>query len=534
MVEQPSTGRRRWYGLLFIGVAVSMVIVDVTIINVAVPSIVNDLGLNSTTTLWVQATYTLTLAALLLTAGRLGDAVGRRRMVLIGVAVFVVGSVIAATAPTGTALVIGRFVQGIGGAAILPGTLSLINAEFRGKDRATAFAVWGSLIGGVSACGPLLGGWLTTTFSWRWTFGINIGLGAIAIAGIYFFVAESRSNSPARGLDPLGVVLAAMAPAAIAFGVVEGRTQGWWQATETGTLRVGQFSAVPMALALGVIAGTAFLVWETRQQRLHRPTLIDLSLFKVRTFASGNVVVFVVALGQLGLLFVLPLWLQSARGYTPTGVGLLLIALAVGAFLAAALTPLLAQWVGVIQVLRIGLVLEIVTLVIIGLTLSTTSSALLLVALLLAYGFGVGTAEAQLPGVILADVPVADSGQASGIQSTSQELGSALGIAVLGTVLLLSTGSTLANDLERTGIDPAQREQIVSTVTDSAGSAIPAITDPRVRAQAAAAFTDGARAASFTGAAILTLGLLTTISFRRRKAASTPSMNKDHTITRAS
>lgn len=529
-----STGSRgRWYGLLFIGVAVSMVIVDVTIINVAVPSIVNDLGLNSTTTLWVQATYTLTLAALLLTAGRLGDAVGRRRMVLGGVAVFVVGSVIAATAPTGTALVLGRLVQGVGGAAILPGTLSLINAEFRGRDRATAFAVWGSLIGGVSACGPLLGGWLTTTFSWRWTFGINIGLGAIAVVGIYVFVVESRSDSPARGLDPLGVVLAALAPAAIAFGVVEGRTQGWWKATETGTLRVGQFSAVPVALAVGVISGSAFLVWETRRRRLEQPTLINLSLFGVRTFASGNVVVFVVALGQLGLLFVLPLWLQSARGYTATGVGLLLIALAVGAFLAAALTPLLADWLGVVQVLRVGLFLEIVTLLTIGLTLSTTSSALILLVLLLAYGFGVGTAEAQLPGVILADVPIADSGQASGIQSTAQELGSALGVAVLGTVLLLSTGSALAHQLDATGFGTAQREQIVSTVTDSAGSAIPMITDPQVRTQAADAFTEGTRAASLTGAAILTLGLLTTISFRRRDPAAALDEDEDHTTTKA-
>ena len=526
-----TTDRRRWYGLLFIGVAVSMVIVDVTIINVAVPAIVTDLALNSTTTLWVQATYTLTLAALLLTAGRLGDAVGRRRMVMIGVGVFVAGSVIAAVAPTGMALVLGRLVQGIGGAAILPGTLSLINAEFRGRERATAFAVWGSLIGGVSACGPLLGGWLTTTFSWRWTFGINIGLGAIAIVGIYAFVAESRSNSTTRGLDPLGVVLAALAPAAIAFGVVEGRTQGWWKPTDTATLRLGDVSAVPIALAIGMTAGVAFVVWESRRQRQHRPTLIDLSLFGVPSFASGNVVVFVVALGQLGLLFVLPLWLQSARGYTATGVGLLLIALAVGAFIAAAFTPLLADRIGVAHVLRVGLVLEIATLLTIGLTLSTTSPALVLALLLLAYGFGVGTAEAQLPGILLADVPVEDSGQASGIQSTAQELGSALGVAVLGTVLLLSTGSALAAGLEESGFDTAQREVIVATVTDSAGSAIPAIADPDVQAQAQFAFTEGARAASLTGAAILTLGLLTTLSLRRRHPCDTSEADEEQTTT---
>ena len=163
--------RRRWVGLVFISVAVSLIIVDSTIVNVAVPSIVEDLGISSTEVQWVQEAYTLVFASLLLLFGSLADRFGRKRLMLVGVVVFAGSSVLAALAPTGELLILARLVQGVGGAMILPTTLSVINATFRGRERGIAFAVWGSTIGGMAAVGPLLGGWLTTDFSWRWAFG---------------------------------------------------------------------------------------------------------------------------------------------------------------------------------------------------------------------------------------------------------------------------------------------------------------------------------------------------------------------------
>ena len=181
--------RLRWVGLVFISIAVSLIIVDSTIVNVAIPAIVDDLGITSTEVQWVQEAYTLVFAALLLVFGSLADRFGRRRVMLIGVVVFAASSVLAAFAADGGMLILARLAQGVGGAMILPTTLSIINATFRGRERGIAFAVWGSTIGGMAAVGPLLGGWLTTAFSWRWAFGINIPLGIVIIIGVLLTVA---------------------------------------------------------------------------------------------------------------------------------------------------------------------------------------------------------------------------------------------------------------------------------------------------------------------------------------------------------
>jgi len=200
-----ASARRRWAGLVFISIAVALIIVDSTIVNVAVPSIVDDLGITSTQVQWVQEAYTLVFASLLLVFGSIADRVGRRRMLLTGVVVFALASVGAALASTGDLLILARFVQGVGGAMILPTTLSLLNATFRGRERGIAFAVWGSTIGGMAAVGPLLGGWLTTTFSWHWAFGINIPLGILIVVGVLLTVEESRGG--AAGIDVVGAIL---------------------------------------------------------------------------------------------------------------------------------------------------------------------------------------------------------------------------------------------------------------------------------------------------------------------------------------
>ncbi|GII79962.1 MFS transporter [Sphaerisporangium rufum] len=508
--------RRRWWGLVFISLAVAMVIVDVTIINIAVPAIVSDLRVGSTTTQWIQEAYTLTLAALLLSSGRLADLFGRRRLLLAGILVFVVGSVVAAVAAGGAMLVGARVIQGIGGAAILPTTLSIINATFRGRERATAFAVWGSTIGAVAALGPLLGGWLVGHFSWHWAFWINVFLGAIVTAGIVRWVGESRDAEGPRGVDVLGVGLSALAVAALVFGLIEGRGEGWFTALGGDGVLGSGLSPVPMAFGLSLGALLCFARWQRRRRRLRRSVVLDVSLFKIKTFAQGNLVVMVVALGQLGLLFVLPLWLQNVLGYSPLRAGAMITAVAIGAFVAAGVTPALAPRWGVPAVLRIGLVAEIAAFAVLAVSATPDASAWAIVPALTLYGFGVGTADAQLPSLILSDVPAAGSGQAAGTQGTAQEIGSAMGVAILGTLLFSMLSFHLDERLADAGVAADRRGPISEAVVGSAGTVIPAIPDLPVRRAAEEAFSAATRDAALAGGIVIILGLISTSVFRRR------------------
>lgn len=515
----PDMTRRRWAGLVFISIAVALIIVDSTIINVAVPSIVEDLGISSTEVQWVQEAYTLVFASLLLLFGALADRAGRRRVLLTGVTVFVLSSVVAAFAPTGGMLIGARFVQGVGGAMILPTTLSLLNATFRGKERAIAFAVWGSTIGGMAAVGPLLGGWLTTDLSWRWAFGINIPLGAIIIVGTLLTVAESKEHT-ARRLDLVGSALSVLLFGSLVFGLIEGRTYGWWTATTDFTVGGWTWplsvSPIPVAFAVSVASLAAFLAWTAHCSRTGRPTLLDIALFRIPSFRNGNLVALVVALGEFGIILSLPLWLQFVLGFSAFQTGLVLLALAGGSFVASGFAGAFAGRIRPVIIVRMGLAAEIVGVLWTGVVVAPDAAWGWLVPALFVYGLGVGLATAQLTGVILADVPVDRSGQASGTQSTSRQVGSALGVAILGTVLFSATGSVLSSSLDDAGVATDTADQVVTSVVDSAGATIQTLMDQAATSDygqaAAAAFSDGTRYAAFTAAAFLVIGLLASLS----------------------
>ncbi|MCU1538058.1 MAG: drug resistance transporter, EmrB/QacA subfamily [Humibacillus sp.] len=516
--------RRRWFGLVAISVAVALIIVDSTIVNVAVPNIVADLRLSSSQVQWVQESYTLVFAATLLIWGTLADRIGRRRMLLIGVAVFVVASGLAVVATSGETLIGARIIQGFGGAMILPTTLSIINVGFTGRERGIAFAVWGSTIGGMVAVGPLLGGWLTTSYSWRWAFGINLPLGLLIIGGILLFVEESRSARD-RGIDVVGALLSAVTFAMLAFGLIEGRTYGWWGTTKP--LELGSWtwtwslSPVPIAVLVMLVAGTVFVVRTLRRTAAGRPTLFSFDLFAIGSFRNGNIAALIVSLGEFGIVLSLPLWLQNVLGYTAFQTGLVLLGLAVGSFAASGISAGLSSRLAPASMVRAGIVAEIVGVAGLGLVIGPSTSWLAVVPCLFVYGFGVGLATAQLTGVVLVDVPVQRSGEGSGLQSTARQIGSALGIAVLGTVLFTTAGARLDSGLSDLGVPQAARSSIVTAVVDSAGGAIPALAaDPRTApAQAVAkeAFSDATRFAAFTAAGFLVLGLLATLSLGDRR-----------------
>ena len=520
--------RYRWWGLVAISLGVATIIMDATIVSVAIPSIVGDLGISSTEIQWVQEIYTLLFAALLLTWGRIADRRGRRRIMLIGVIIFVAASGLCAVADSGGILIAGRALQGLGGSMILPTTLALLNANFQGRERGIAFAVWGSTIGGMAAVGPLLGGWLTENASWRWAFGINLPVGLLVAAGLLLFVAESAEpdNGVLQRLDIGGALLSILGFGALVFALIEGRSYGWWTAAADAPFSVGSLSVVPLAFGVAVLALAAFVLEERRRTNAGKGVILDLSLFRIPSFANGNITALIVSFGEFGLILSLPLWFQNVLGYTAFQAGLALLPLAVGSFLASGAVAGLSRRLAPILVVRIGLGLEILAIAALALLIRPDSSAWLTSSLLLVYGMGVGLATAQLTSVVLADVPVARSGQGSATQSTARQTGSALGIAVLGTAFFTTlrdgTESRLSGDV---AANPALGSLVDSVDASSGGSIGALAADPQtsfIADAARTAMTDGTSLAAWIAAAALLVGLLSSLRIRPAAGGTGP------------
>ena len=509
-VSATATVPHRWWALVAVALGVSLIIMDATVVNVALPVIIEDLHLDSSQAEWMNAIYSLMFAALLLTVGRVGDIQGRRKLFLIGMVVFVIASIIAGFSATGPALIAARLLQGVGAAMILPSTLSTVNAVFHGRERAIAFAVWGSTIGGMAAVGPLVGGWLTTYYTWRWAFWINVPVGILVLVLIVLFVPETRDDSSPRKLDLYGVVLSTIGMAGIVFALIEGQNYGWWRQPD------GSISPVPIAMAIGLSFMARFWVVQRKRQRAGKIVLVDLRLLDVRSFRFGSIAALIVALGEFGLLFTLPLLLQNALGFSALGTGWLIVSLAVGTFVISGMTPQLTTRYGGRAVVRMGLAVEAIAVAGLAVTLSSSISGWLIACWLFLYGVGVGMATAQLTSVILAEIPVAESGQASGLQSTFRQLGSALGVAILGTLLITTLGRSTTSSLEAMGAPPAVVTQVSSAVSGSAGAVIPSLqADPKTEAYGDAASDAMIHASKVTtgiASVVIGLGLLATIA----------------------
>lgn len=508
----PSAGgtRSRWLALATIALGVSLIIMDATIVNVALPVVIRDLSLTASQAEWLNASYALAFAALLLTVGRLGDIRGRRRVFALGMVVFMVASVGAGAAQTGELLIAARVLQGVGAAFILPTTLSSMNALFRGRERAIAFAVYGSTIGGMAAVGPLVGGWLATDVSWRWAFWLNLPFGLLVLAGILWALPETRDPHAERHFDLVGALFIGLTMAGLVFVLIEAATYGWWHQPD------GSWSPVPIVALVAAGSLAAFIRRELVARRRGQTGVVDLGLFAFPSVRYGNVAAAIVAFGEFGLMFSLPLLLQGTLGYSALGAGWLLVSLAIGAFLASGVTPQLSRSLGQRAVVQIGLGLEAVAVAALALTISLTVPWWVLSLCLFGYGVGVGMATAQLSSIIMSEVPPAQGGQASGLQSTIRQLGSALGVAVLGTLLVTSLGSGTESRLAEAGMPVAARERVVEVVRGSAGAAIPGLAaDPATAPAAAAArasMVDASRTTSGFASLALLVGLIATMA----------------------
>ncbi len=413
---------RKWWTLLAVCLGTFMLLVDVTIVNVALPSIQDSLHASFAQLQWVVDAYALSLAALLLTSGSLADIFGRRLLFAIGLAVFTVGSLLCALANSPVFLVLARAGQGIGGAIMFATSLALLAQAFHGRERGTALAVWGAVTGAAVAIGPVLGGIITTGWSWRGIFFVNIPVGVVAMAVTIWRVAESR-DSERSGVDVAGFVLFTCALVGLVYGLIRAGEQGWGD------------PGVAICLASAAVLLAAFLVVE----RLRSQPMFNLSLFRVPTFAGGSVAAFAVNGCVYAMLLYIVLYLQDLLGYSALQTGLRLLIMSAVTLPAAVVSGRLSSRVPVRLLIGAGLALSGAGLLLMA-GLSADSGWTHLIPGLVLAGVGSGLVNPALASTAVGVVPHPAAGMASGINSTFRQVGVATGIAVFGTLLAARVG----------------------------------------------------------------------------------------------
>ncbi len=469
----------RWRALAVLAAGLSLIVLDGTIVGVALPAIIDDLGLDLTDAQWVNSLYAVVFAAFLLTFGRLGDRLGRRVLFAAGIAVFMLGSATAALASDAPGLIASRALQGVGGAMILPSTLSTVNATFRGRDRAAAFGVWGAVVSGMAAVGPLLGGVLVTFADWRWIFFVNLPLGVLVLVGTALWVPETRGRVVEPGWDVVGLATSAAGFGLLVFGLIEASQYGWWTPLadlEAGPLTwpaTAPISVAPVALGVGAWALVGFVAWEGHRARIGRSALLDLSLFRLASFSWGNLTAATVAAGEFALVFAIPLFLINVQGLDALGAGLVMAAMALGAFVSGAAARHLAARLTPPGVVVVGLGLELVGVALTAAAVVQGAPPWRVALAMVCYGVGLGLASAQLTSTVLVGVPTELSGSASATQSTVRQVGAALGTALAGTQLAAGLAMLLPARLaEVPGLDPTGVAELAEATVVTVGANI--------------------------------------------------------------
>jgi EmrB/QacA subfamily drug resistance transporter len=408
---------RRWWILAVLCVSLFMVTLDNTVLNVAIPSLIRELGVSTSQVQWVVDAYSLVFAGLLLTAGGLSDRFGRRRGVLIGLVLFGLGSAAAAFAASGAELIVTRGLMGVGGAFLMPGTLSILVQVFEPDERPKAIGVWGGISGLGIASGPVVGGVLVEHFWWGSVFLVNAPIALLALVAVCVLVPESRNANAAKP-DVVGAVLSTVGMVAAVWAVINAPGHGWTS------------SAVLMPAATAIVVLGSFAYWEARCAH----PLLDLSLLRNRRFLGASSVGTLLMFALAGATFVITQFLQLVLGYSPLQAGLRTVPVAVAITVAAPLSPRVAQRLGNGPAIAIGMVLVAVGLGACGAAASSEAYWPVLVALICA-GLGIGTAMAPASSVLMSSFPRERAGLASALNDTVQELGAALGVAVLGSIL---------------------------------------------------------------------------------------------------
>jgi EmrB/QacA subfamily drug resistance transporter len=493
---------RKWWTLAAVSAGVFMLLLDVTIVNVALPDIERSLDASLSDLQWVINAYALSLAALLLTAGSLADLLGRRKVFAIGVAIFTAGSLLCGLAASPLFLTLARAGQGVGGAIMFATSLALLANAFHGKDRGIAFGVFGAITGVAVAVGPVLGGVITSGLSWRWIFFVNIPIGVATIAAIVARVEESR-DPRARRPDWLGFVTFSLALVALVYGLIESNTHGWGSTTVVGSL----------------VAAVVLLAAFVAVERLQSTPMFDFSLLRKPTFVGGLTSAFAISAGLFALLTFLVLYLQNVLGYSPVQTGVRLLALTGAIFVTAGVAGRLTSHVPTRLLIGPGFVLIGSGLLLMrGLT-PTSDWTHLLPGMILA-GFGAGLVNVPLASTAVGVVEPARAGMASGINSTLRQVGIATGIAALGSIFASHLRDSVATSLAGTPVSGRAHEiadAIGAGQVSGAISAAPAPARAAIAHAAQSGFVDGLNTILLIGAIVAFAGAALALTLIRQR-----------------
>ncbi len=410
---------RKWWTLGAVTFGLFMIMLDNTIVNVALPSIQRELHIKNVSQLeWVVTGYALTFAVLMLTGGKLADLYGRRRVFILGLAIFAASSLACGLAPNAGFLIGARIVQGVGSAMMNPATLSIISATFPPRQRGMAIGIWAGVSALALAIGPLLGGLITEHINWNWIFFINVPVGVVGIAVARVVIRESKDTSEEQRLDLPGLLSSAIALFALTYALIEANNKGW-TSTEILTL-----------LVVAVAGLAAFVVLE-RHQRI---PMLDLSLFRNPTFAGANAVMLLVSLAMFGVFFFISLYMQNVLGYSATKAGATFLPMTVLIVLVAPIAGRITDQVGSRWLVGAGMTLVSCSMLLFA-RLQVDSSFWDLLPAMLVGGIGMAISMSPTTATAMGSVPVAKAGVGSAVLNSMRQVGGSLGIALMGAIM---------------------------------------------------------------------------------------------------
>ena len=448
--------KRRWQVLAVLCVGLFMLLLDGTIVNIAIPSILKGFQTGFSQVEWVLNAYLLVFAVMLITMGRLGDLYGRKRLFIAGVSLFTLSSLACGLSP-GIGFLIGfRALQGLGGAMMMPATLSLIAYVFPPKERGIAMGIWGGVSGLATAAGPTLGGLIVDATSWHYIFLINVPIGLAVFFFALRIIPDSRDLTTKQKVDFPGVAVLSVALFALTFALIEGQKYGWGSAT---------------ILALFAIAAVGILAFVFVERKVRYP-LMQLSLFRSRTFSAANVSGMILSFGMMGMFFLLPVFFQAILGYSAIKTGLVMTPMSAAVVIAAPLSGWLSDRIGSRWLIFSGMLITALGFFLMRGQMSLDTRWTSLVFPFVVSGFGIGLVMAPMTSAVMSTAPQEKAGAASGILSTMRQLGSVMGIAVMGAVLqnraVAYVEASVAGKLAGVPFVPdAAKQQIIHAVGSS-------------------------------------------------------------------
>jgi EmrB/QacA subfamily drug resistance transporter len=413
---------RKWFTLAAVSFGLFMIMLDNTVVNVALPSIQRDLGIGLSELEWIVTGYALTFASLMLIGGKMADAYGRRLIFVVGIAVFTLASLWCGLASSGETLIVARIVQGAGAALMNPATLSIIAATFPPRQRGTAIGIWAGVSALALAIGPLVGGLITEHLTWNWIFFVNVPVGILGIAASFVFIDESKDETHVR-LDLPGLTTSALGLFALTYGLIEANNYGWTSAR------------ILAAFAIALVSLGAFLVLE----RTQRAPMLPLELFRNRTYTGANTVIFLVALSMFGVFFFVSLYMQDILGYSAVQAGAAFLPMTLLIILIAPIAGRMTDRVGSRWFMTGGMVLIAVQLVYFSRLGPDATFWDLLPAMVIG---GIGMASTMTPSAAAAtrSVPVEKAGVGSAVLNAFRQVGGTMGVAIMGAIVAHEAG----------------------------------------------------------------------------------------------